>query len=151
MQNTALFVSVWPRPGKEPLVDVERTVLVAVHHQVTVLAAICPFPKRHCLHMFAGVARFGRIAFTNNIQFFPKAQTLVGKHLHKAIKTPIIIYHSIANAPLVPLFGDLLVFFLDDHLPLGEITDHHSSFSQLVCDEVGGFVQTVLLFVPLTF
>ncbi|MDQ2717004.1 MAG: hypothetical protein M3Z08_19035, partial [Chloroflexota bacterium] len=27
---------VWPQPGKEPLVDVDRAILVAVHHQTTV-------------------------------------------------------------------------------------------------------------------
>jgi len=33
---------------------------------------------------------------------------------------------------------------------LGKIADHHSSFSQLVRDEIGGFVQTVPLFAALT-
>ena len=36
-----------------------------------------------------------------------------------------------------------------DLLPLGKITDHHGSLNQSVCDEMGRFVQTVLLFVAL--
>src|SRR6266702_7653328 len=74
-------------------------------------------------------------------------QTLVGKHLHKAVEPPIIIYHTVTDAPLVPLFGGLLSFFLNDHLPLGKIADYHSPFSQLVCDEMRSFMQTVSLFV----
>src|SRR5712691_7520297 len=66
------------------------------------------------------------------MQFFPKTQTLVGKHLHKAIKTPIIIHHAIADVSLALLFGSLFFCFLDDHLPLGEIADHHSA-STMMC------------------
>src|ERR1700730_15863403 len=96
--------------------------------------------------MPTGMTHFARIAFTNDIQFFPMQQTLVGKHLHKAVETPIIIYHSITNLPFPFLFRGLVLFFLDGHLPLGKIAYDHSSFSQSVRDEVGGFVQTVLLF-----
>src|SRR5256884_9300086 len=78
-------------------------------------------------------------------------QTLVGKHLHKAVEPPIIIYHTVTDAPLVPLFGGLLSFFLNDHLPLGKIADYHSPFSQLVCDEMRSFMQPVSLFVRLAF
>src|SRR6266568_292718 len=67
------------------------------------------------------MAHPGRIAFIDTMQFFPKAQTLVGQHLHKAIETPIIIYHAIADLPLPPFLGDLLLPLLDDHLPLGKI------------------------------
>ena len=78
-------------------------------------------------------------------------QTLILEHLHKAVETPIIIYHAVTDAPLVPLFGGLVPLLFDDHLPLGKIADHHSPFSQLVRDEMGGFVQTVVLFVALAF
>src|SRR5205085_11041115 len=47
--------------------------------------------------------------------------------------------------------GSLVLSFLDDHLPLGKIADHHGPFSQSVCDEMGSFVQTVALLAPLLF
>ncbi len=78
-------------------------------------------------------------------------QTLVPKHLHKAVEPPIIIDHAVTNAPLVSLLPGLMLFFRNDHLPLGKIADHHSPFSQSVRDEMGGFMQTVLLFAPLAF
>src|SRR5947209_4994787 len=95
------------------------------------------------------MTHFGRIAFINAMQFFPKAQTLVVKHLHKAIETPIIIDHTVTYLSLALFLGGLVLLFLDDHLPLGKIADHHSPFSQSVCDQMGGFMQTVLLFAPL--
>src|ERR1051326_7796366 len=95
------------------------------------------------------MARFGRIAFIYFMQFFPEAQTLVGQHLHKARQTPVIIYQTVANLPLAFLLEGLLLLLFDDHLPLGKIADHHSPFSQSVCDQMGGFVQTVLLLAPL--
>ncbi len=95
------------------------------------------------------MARLGGIAFAYYKQFFPKAHTLVDKHLHKAVETPIIVHHAVAYLPLAPLFGSLALLLLDDHLPLGKIADHHSPFSQSVCDEMGGFMQIVLLFAPL--
>ncbi len=64
------------------------------------------------------MTRFGGIAFTDDREFIPKARTLVGQHLHKAIETPIIIHHAVAYVPLAPLFRGLPVSFLDDHLPL---------------------------------
>jgi hypothetical protein len=142
---------VWPKPGKEPLVDVDRAVLVAVHHQaaVLILAAIHPFPQGHVLLALADVTCLRRIVLIYYREFFPKAQTLVGQHLHKAIEPPIIICHAVAYLPLAPFFGGLVPLILDDHLPLGEIADHHSPFSQSVCDEMGGFMQTVLLLTPL--
>src|SRR5579862_1433545 len=42
---------VWPQPGKEPLVMVDRAVLVAVQHQSTVLAAIGPLVERQGLRV----------------------------------------------------------------------------------------------------
>src|SRR5260370_23600454 len=137
--------SVWPRPGKEPLVDVDRAVLVAVHHQAAVLTAIRPYPERHVLLALTHMAHPGGIALIFYEEFFPKAQTLVDKHLHKAVKTPILIYHAVAQLPFPPLFGSFMLLFLDDHLPLGKIADHHCPFSQCVTDEMGGFVQTVSL------
>ncbi len=85
MQHTALLRSVWRKPRNEPLVDVDRAVLVTVHHQAAVRTAIRSHPERHVLLVFADMAHPGRIAFVYNVQFFPKTQTLVGKHLYKAI------------------------------------------------------------------
>ena len=135
----------WPRPGNEPLVDVDRAVLITVHHQATVLilAPIRPFPQGHILLVFARMTHLRRIALIYYREFFPKTQTLVGKHLHKAIEPPSIIHHAIADTPLVPLLPGLLLLLFDDHLLLGKIANHHSSFSQSVCDEMGGFMQTV--------
>jgi len=77
---------VWPKPGNEPPIDVDRAVFVAIHHQVAVLvfAAIRPLPERHVLQAFADMTHPGGIALINYIQFFPKAQTLVLEHLHEA-------------------------------------------------------------------
>src|SRR5712692_7326685 len=47
----------------------------------------------------------GGIAFAYYREFFPKAQTLVGKYLHKAIETPVIVHHAVANASPGALFG----------------------------------------------
>src|SRR5260370_22815588 len=99
--------------------------------------------------MLTDMARLGRIAFVNNMQLFPKAQTLIFEHLHKAVEPPIIVDHTIADAPFVPLLPGLMLLLFDDHLPLGKIADHHSPFSQSVRDEMGGFMQTVLLFTTL--
>src|SRR5579859_491660 len=86
------------------------------------------------------------VTFTYYKEFFPNMQTLVGEHLHKAVETPIIIHQAIAYLPLALFFGGLLLPFLDGHLLLGKIANHHSPFSQSVRDEMGGFMQTVLLF-----
>src|SRR5437773_12477294 len=114
---------VWPKPGNEPLVDVERAVLVAVHHQaaVLILAAICPFPQRHVLLVFARMTRPGGIVLINYREFFPKAQTLVGEHLHKAVEPPAIVDHAVTDAPPVPFFAVLVFLLLDDHLLLGKV------------------------------
>ncbi len=145
--------SVWRRPRKEPLVDVDRAIFVAIHHQaaVLVLTAIHPLPQGHVLLTLADMTHPGRIAFIDHEQVFPEAQTLVRKHLYKAVKPPIIIYHAIAYVPLPSFFGGLALLFLDDHLLLGKIADHHSPFSQLVCDEMRGFMQTVALLTLLAF
>src|SRR6266567_3308282 len=97
------------------------------------------------------MTRLGRIALIDAMQFFPKAQTLVFQHLHKAVEVPIIIYHAVAYAPLALLFGGLALVFLDDHLPLGKIANDYSPFSQCASDEVRGFMQTVLLFTTFLF
>jgi len=93
--HRTLLRSVWPQPGKEPLVDVDRAVLIAIHHQAAVRTAIRAHPQRHVLLTFADMARSGRIALTDYRTFFPKAQTLVNKHLHKAVETPIVVDHSV--------------------------------------------------------
>jgi len=68
---------VWRRPRHEPLVDVDRAVLVTVHQQaaVLVLAAIRPFLQRHVLLALALVAYLDRIVLIDTTQSFPKAQT----------------------------------------------------------------------------
>src|SRR5579859_629698 len=97
------------------------------------------------------MTRLGGIAFADDIEFLPNVQTLVSQHLHKAVETPIIIHHAVANLSLALFFGGLFLFLPYDHLPLGKIAKHHSPFSQSVCDEMGGFMQTVLLLAPLLF
>ena len=79
----------WPRPGKEPLVDVDRAVLITVHHQATVLVgtAIRPFPQGHVLLVFAHMTHLGGIALADDREFFPKAHTLILKHVDKAVET----------------------------------------------------------------
>src|SRR5712692_1826717 len=91
------------------------------------------------------------IPFADAMQFFPVQQTLVGKHLHKAVETPIIVHHAVAYLPLAFLFGGLVLLLFHDHLPLGKIANDHSPFSQCASDEMRCFVQTVLLFVALVF
>ena len=100
-------IPVWPKPGNEPLVYVDRAILVTIHHQTTVLifTAIRSLPQWHILLMFTCTTHSGRIAFAYYIQFFPKAQTLILKHPRKAIESPIIIHHAITYPPLVPLLG----------------------------------------------
>jgi len=98
------------------------------------------------------MAQLARIAFIDDTEFFPIQQTLVGKHLYKAVEAPIIIHQTVANASLTLFFGSLLLLMLlPDHLPLGKIADNHSSFSQSTRDQMGGFVQTVLLFTAFAF
>jgi hypothetical protein len=139
---------VWPKPGNEPLVDVDRAILVTVHHQaaVLVLAAIRPFPQRHVLLVLARMTHPGGIALINYREFFPRAQTLVGEHLHKAVESPVIVDHAVTDTPPVSFFAGLVFLLLDDHLLLGKIADDHSPFSQSECDEMRGFVQTVALY-----
>ncbi len=108
-------------------------------------------PQRHVFFMLTDMTRLRRIAFTDNMQFFPKAQTLVCKHLHKAVETPIIIHHAITYLPLAPFFVGLVLLLLDDHLPLGKIANDHSSFSQCASDKMRGFMQTVSLFAAFLF
>ena len=71
--------------------------------------------------MFTSTTYPGRIAFAYYIQFFPKAQTLVLEHLHKAIESPIIKDHAIAYASLFLLVTSLMLFLVNDHLLLGKI------------------------------
>ena len=84
----------WPWPGKEPLVDVDRAVLVAIHHQAAVLTAIRPDPQGHIFFAFADMTGLRRLAFAYYKQFFPNMQTLIGQHLHKAVETPIVVDHA---------------------------------------------------------
>src|SRR5579884_3618362 len=152
MQHTALPKrSVWRRPRNEPLEDIDRTILIAIFHQSTVRAAIRAFPQRHGLFPSTPATGLAGLTFADSMQCFPSAQTLIDEHLHKAIKTPVVIHHAVTDLPLALLFGGLLLLFLHDHLPLGKIANDHSPFSQLVSDEVGSFMQTVLLFASFAF
>src|SRR5258708_5686093 len=63
------------------------------------------------------------IALINYREFFPKTQTLIGKHLHKTVESPVIIDHSVTDTPLVPLLPGLMLFLRNDHLPLGKIAE----------------------------
>jgi hypothetical protein len=58
---------VWPSPGKELLVDVERAVLLAIHHKAAVLTAILVYTKRHVMLALAGISYPGRIAFIDDM------------------------------------------------------------------------------------
>ncbi len=68
MQYTAhkTDLRVWSQPDKEPLVDVDRAVLITVHHQAAVLirAAIRSLPQGHVLLAPADMALLTRIALT---------------------------------------------------------------------------------------
>ena len=141
----------WPWPGKEPLIDVNRAIFITIHHEATVLAAIHPLPQRHVLLAMTDMTSFGGIAFAYDMEFFPKTQALVCKHLHKAVETPIIIHQTVADLPLPPLFMGLVFLFFENHLPLGKIANNHSSFSQSARDKMRGFMQTVPLFAPFLF
>ncbi len=76
------------------------------------------------------------------MEFFPVEHAFVRQHLHEAVESPIIEDSSIE------IFVALLVL-LCDHLPLRKITDHNGSLNRFVRDEMGCFVQTVLLFITL--
>ena len=69
--------SVWPKPGKEPLVDVDRAILVAIHLQAAVRAAIRAYPERHGFFVLTDMTHLGRIALIFYEEFFPKAHTLL--------------------------------------------------------------------------
>lgn len=97
------------------------------------------------------MTRLGGITFAYYIQFLPNMQALVLKHLHKAIETPIIVHQPVADLSFPSFFTGLVFLFLGDHLLLGKITYYHSSFSQLVGDEMRGFMQAVPLFPTLLF
>ncbi len=132
-----------PQPGKEPLQDVDGTVVVAIHGEFTFRATVGPFLERHGLEMPTATTLFGRVAFIYSVEIFPREHTFVAEHLHEGVEAPLIIHRSIE------LFVALFVF-LHDHLPLGQISDHHGSLNQSVGDEMRCFMQRVLPLVALT-
>ena len=68
----------WRRPRKEPLVDVERAVLIAVHLQAAVRTAIRALLERHVADAFADMPRPGGITFAGDKKvFFQNADTLM--------------------------------------------------------------------------
>jgi hypothetical protein len=133
---------VWPKPGKEPLSDVDRAVLIAVHHQPTVPTTIRALVKWHVLLLPTVAAGLARIAFIKEFQHFPSEVTFVLEHLHEGIQAPIVVDAAIE------LLASLRMLFRD-HLSLGKISDHHSALNQSVSDEMTCFVQTVTALVAL--
>ena len=71
----------WPQPSEEPPVDVDRAVLITIHHQTAVRTAIRADPQWHVFFSLADMAGLRRIALIYYIEFFPNVQTLVSKHL----------------------------------------------------------------------
>ena len=133
---------VWPAPGKDPRENVDRAIVVTVHHESTVRTAIRTFPERHGLQITAAATGFRRVAFILYNQFFPVQLAFVGEHLGERVQAPIVKHSSIEG------FLALLVL-PHDHLPLTQITDHDSSLNQFVSDEMRGFVQAITLLVAL--
>ena len=131
-------------PGKEPLAEVDRAVLIAVHLEPTGPTAIRALPQRHGLPVPTPATGLARLAFIEDYQDFPSQDAFVGKHLHEAREPPIVIDR--------PMEGFLMLgMLLGDHLPLLKISDHHSPFNQFVSDEMRGFLQTVTTLVALLF
>lgn len=64
------------------------------------------------------------------------------EHLGKSIQTPIVKNRSVSVSIL-----SLMLFHY--HLPLAQITNHHSSLNQLASNEMRGFVQRVPLLIAL--
>src|SRR5262249_38268386 len=54
---------VWPQPGKEPLADVDRAVLIAVHLEPTGPTAIRALVERHGLDVPTPATGLARLAF----------------------------------------------------------------------------------------
>ena len=69
------------------------------------------------------------------------------RHLYSSICTKPYSPQSLKTSPMLGALFFLMRFH--DHLPLGKITNHHSSFNQLVSDEMRCLMQTVPLFVAL--
>ncbi len=55
----------WPKPGKKPLEDVDRAILITVHHQATCFigTAIGPFPQRHVLLVSTATTHLACVPF----------------------------------------------------------------------------------------
>ena len=134
----------WPEPGKVPLENVDRAVLITVHHEATVRigTAIDTLVEWHGLLALTAATHLARVPLIYDHQFFPREYALIVEHLHKAVESPIIVDGSIQM--LIALF-----VLVRDHQPLGKITDHNGSLNQFVRDEMRCFMQTVLLFVAL--
>ena len=66
-----------------------------------------------------------RIASINHRQFFPVEQTLIFKHLYKAVETPIIIHRAIADTPLLASFKSRPHFPRIPRLIMGHLTLPH--------------------------
>ena len=57
----------------------------------------------------------------------------------------MIRHHAVTYLSFSLYFRDLILLLFDDHLSLGKIVNDHGPFRQCASDEMGGFVQTVLL------
>src|SRR5581483_7341790 len=110
MQHTALSEeSVWRKPRNEPLVDIDGTIVITIQHQSTVRTAIRAFPQRHGLLISTVATGLAGITFADAIQCFPSTQTLIRKHLHKAVEAPIVIDHAVTDLAFALLLGCLLL------------------------------------------
>src|ERR1044071_6555237 len=80
------------QPGKEPLADIDRTVLITVHHEPTIPTAIRALSKRHGLLATTATTGLARMAFIYDFQDFPSQEAFVSEHLDKAIQPPVVVH-----------------------------------------------------------
>ena len=121
---------------------VDRTVLVAVHDQSAVLAAIGPLGERHGLLMPTPAAPLGTLALVYVRQRLPSQDAFVRYHLDKAVEAPIVVHRPMQRLLMLGVLPG-------NHLPLGQVSHHNSAFNQFVGYEMACFVQTVLALVAL--
>src|SRR5215472_14984643 len=76
---------VWPKPGKEPLSDVDCAVRITIQHEPTIPTAIRALLERHGLFVPTAATGLARRAFIDDFQCLPSQETLVSEHLHETI------------------------------------------------------------------
>jgi hypothetical protein len=137
LQYTAPF-GVWPAPGKIPRENVDRAILITIHHESAFGTLIGPLPQGHVLEVPTPTAHLGRIPFIENHQCFPVQLAFIGEHLYEGVQAPIVIH-----GPIQMLLA--LGMLAHHHLSLGKIADHNSSLNQFVGDEMGSLMQAIAL------